>query len=533
MPKPPADIPQILAIVRPSADGKVPLKKDVLKYLGAGACSLFLDTGNEVMLSASPSVSAVPAEMQGTRAILPLECVAKIGLEKGDLLAMVQRDGALALKRLAVVEQEGDRARYRAEIVDLETPTQLNRVVRTNPMPDELLPRLAQEYRDLYLKHRVEDYARQRKSLEGWLLRRLLGIPGGNDANLRESLVRDRLERQGADGSWKGQVVLTARNMRELGQLGLSPHTSEMRTGAEWLLARSESQANPGMFFLSDELVAEQSRILEQRASGVRERFRERKKGEMRLVDVGDDLIREPCGPRIMWPNALVLEALLDLGYEGHERVQRALSLMTTHEWCECGYQHGLADWRRSTAPTEDDLDAFEANCLRQYRYGGLTSVDGLAKMDLTLKSGMRLYRASHRHEGEQDVYPLGMPDHLQLCEVMTVRAMSQVRDTAMRRYSDAHLWRFAGCQHGPNGEFEGRDVQRFFNEGQAMMLGIFAGYDHPASKVAIMRSIPWVVATQNVDGSWGKGLYSDAATLCVVRALKSLGGFLPEGMRI
>ena len=146
MPKPPTDIPQILAIVRPSADSKIPLKKDVRAYLGAEDDALYLDDGEEILLSASPSDSATPVERQATRAILPSSAIARIGLKKGDSLAMIQRDGALALKKLAVEERAGERA----EVVDLETPLQVTRVACTNPMPDELLPELADQYRLLY-----------------------------------------------------------------------------------------------------------------------------------------------------------------------------------------------------------------------------------------------------------------------------------------------------------------------------------------------------------------------------------------------
>ena len=39
----------------------------------------------------------------------------------------------------------------------------------------------------------------------------------------------------------------------------------------------------------------------------------------------GDRMVKLACGPRLMWPNSLILESLLKLGYEAHERIQRAL----------------------------------------------------------------------------------------------------------------------------------------------------------------------------------------------------------------
>ena len=79
------------------------------------------------------------------------------------------------------------------------------------------------------------------------------------------------------------------------------------------------------MFFLADELVLEQEKIVQEKLKTGNGRFRKIKTLEKKLASIGDDLIEQPCGPEIMWPNALVLEALLMHGYEYHSRVQTAL----------------------------------------------------------------------------------------------------------------------------------------------------------------------------------------------------------------
>jgi hypothetical protein len=45
------------------------------------------------------------------------------------------------------------------------------------------------------------------------------------------------------------------------------------------------------------------------------------------------------------------------------------------------------------------------------------------------------------------------------------------------------------------------------------------------------MRSIPWIVDEQNVDGSWGEESGKDAATLAVLSALVSVNAHLPAGL--
>ena len=59
-------------------------------------------------------------------------------------------------------------------------------------------------------------------------------------------------------------------------------------------------------------------------------------------------------------------------------------------------------------------------------------------------------------------------------------------------------------------------------------MLQVFSYYDHPASRVAIMRSIPWIIDNQHPDGSWGEDDRKDASTLAVLQALLRVNDLLP-----
>ena len=115
------------------------------------------------------------------------------------------------------------------------------------------------------------------------------------------------------------------------------------------------------------------------------------------------------------------------------------------------------------------------------------------------------------------------------VCEAITTRAMSRVQDAKMRRFAEAHLWRFAGKQHGAKGEFAPERYGSGFS--QAGFLYLFSHYDHPASKVVVLRALPWIVETQNEDGSWGEEGNTDATTLAIVAALLSLGDLVPAGM--
>ena len=147
--------------------------------------------------------------------------------------------------------------------------------------------------------------------------------------------------------------------------------------------------------------------------------------------------------------------------------------------------------------------------------------------MDLGKKVGEKMPRVAQWTEGTTRIYTLDMPGHQQPCELVTTRAMSRVQDEPMQRFARAHLWRIAGRQHGPDGRFVGayKHVDPYF------YLQLFASYDHPVAKVAILRSLPWIIDAQNPDGSWGEGPRVGSATLATLSALIALGKDLPFGL--
>ena len=521
----PADrIPQVLAIVPVAGKGKVSLKKTVRDYLGPAGGTLYLHLDGEVLLTPQESAGSMRAAVTGSRLDLPGEVIARLDVVRGSLVAMIQRENAVALKRIEIVQAQGDSA----QVVDVESAHQVTRMVQTNPLPEALLPRLHAQYSDLALKHDVLDYLRQRRTLAAWQARQLLGTAQAGDEQLREDLAQERLAAQNKDGSWQGDIVLTARHVRELAALGMTREDEQIRRAAVWLVDRPQSAHNPGMFFATDPLVDEQADIVTQRAQGKGGRFRQIKTSEKKRVISGDDMIVAPCGPRIMWPNALAIEALLCLGYESHDRVQAALRTMGSgHDWCECGYQHGLSSWRKAEPATADEIAAFERGCVEQFRYGGYRGAEALKEADLAHRSHSLRIACERTAQGE--TYRLRMPDHIQGCEFITTRAMSQVTNSGMRQFAEAHLWRFAGIQRGPDGAFPQERYGTGF--GQIGILQAMARYDHPASKVVVMRALPWIVTNQNEDGSWGEAPRRDASTLCVLEALLSLGDLLPAGI--
>lgn len=132
------EMPQIVAIVPVSRDGKVSLKKAVRQQLGLQeAQALYLDVQDEVLLSADPNRGQEITPVGGSRPQLPESVRTRLGLSGGSLVGLVQRPNAVAVKAIEIAEAAADRAR----LVDVESADRIVRWVETTPMPEDLLPR--------------------------------------------------------------------------------------------------------------------------------------------------------------------------------------------------------------------------------------------------------------------------------------------------------------------------------------------------------------------------------------------------------
>jgi len=514
------DIPQVVAIVKVTGSGETNIKKSVREHLGSDSRPLYLNVGKEVLLTTKKTARARAVVIRGKRLPLPKDIMATLKLEKGSLVAMVQRENGVALKRVEIEKRKAQWAR----LVDHETPHRLVRVAETNPSPEELLPELRRQHRSTKLKHDAMAFLKGRETLTAWKARQLLGAPDADDEGLKRRLIRERLAGQRNDGSWDGRVTLTARNLSELSDLGATRRHKSVRRAIDWLLSRPQSRYNPGMFFASDELIAEQAEIRDRalkQEHGARRRFNQRRALEVNLVRAGDDLVGWPCGPRITWTSALAVEALLKLGCENAERVQDALQTLTLSRWCDNAQQYGIRDRGEITLGRSamERIEAQEQEAIRRYLYGNTEGPKTLASGDMS-HAPFSLVRVACNSGPDGDEYPLWMPDLGEGCAIIMTRALASVKDKKLKKLAEGHLWRFAGTQRPPDGAFP---QTKHFVCDQAMLMAIFAQYDHRVAKAAILRAIPWIVDSQNECGSWGKGPYEDVTTLAIVRALVSV----------
>lgn len=517
------EIPQVLAITRCSAAGKLPLKANVRKALGSGP--FYLQTKGEVVLTTTATAGSSPATLEKTRAVLPPEVMKSLGLAGSCQVALVERKNGVAIKRFELAEREGKEA----SAYDIETRLKVTRVAETNPSPEAALERLTEAAQKLCLKHDPRAFLDGRDTFDGWRTRRIMGWSEAADKSLRGRLVRERLDAQCEDGSWEGETVLTARMLRELAELQVKRNTPGVVAGVKWLLGRRETDLEPGFFLLSDDIVAEMERIHKIRREGGKERFRKGHsqfpRDELELAIKGDDLVRMPCGPRVTWPNGYVLEAMIALGHEKHPRVARAIGTLMHGGWCECGHQGGRG--RDTSLRSMASITEREQRARAEFRLAGVPDLDELGKMDMSKTWGLRMPRIGSRQEGKRTVYPLAMPSDFSPCCLIPMRAMARARCPRTRRYPEASLWDLVIKQDARPGRGPGWD--RFFC-GHAGMLQIFAAFDHLAATIGIMRWIPWIVGAQTPDGSWGDEQRRDAVTYAVVSAVNRVRDRLPDG---
>jgi len=102
-------IPQIIAIVRISRDGTLNLNKDIMDHLGVKkAEGLFLDTQNEVLVSTAEGTGEEIPVVAGGKIRLPEEALDRLEIAGGSLVGFIQRENAVAVKKVEIIEELPD-----------------------------------------------------------------------------------------------------------------------------------------------------------------------------------------------------------------------------------------------------------------------------------------------------------------------------------------------------------------------------------------------------------------------------------------
>lgn len=101
-------------------------------------------------------------------------------------------------------------------------------------------------------------------------------------------------------------------------------------------------------------------------------------------------------------------------------------------------------------------------------------------------------------------------------------KALSLARDREIGKLTDCQVWDFAGLLNIDDERITNVSGHRLTDR-VVFMLQLFSRSELPVARLVIARLLPWIVRSQNEDGSWGEEPVKDAATLAVVSALNRL----------
>ena len=513
-------VPQIIDYKTLHRTGKLSVKKamDFLNVSKKTSVTLTID--DEILISSKADGVQLPV-LPRYKVQIPEYVLQKLGISGKATICFIQRSNAVAIKRFDIKKVESEYPR----IIDIETSYVVTRLIETFGDPLNIYKKLKTEKELLNIKTSPNDYWKDKNTFQGWKARQILDLENDNDKKLQLELIQQRLSSQSENGSWQNQLPLTAHVLIELNELGLTDEHPQVKKAISWLLEQPQSPYNPGMFFLSGDLVHNQIEIVDQRlkqTSGQRPRFRNRVKSEISQIYEADELYYNPCGPRIMWVNGIVMEALLLYGYESHKRLQMALDTLAFGNWCECHYQHGKSSWKRKQSLTLAEIEDYYDQTLIEFKQGGIVDLDLLS----SIQSQTFMLRLEEKKLETHTEYLLRMPMPQQGCEYITINALSQVTNDRINRLTEAHLWRFAALLYNalqqPIMSIEGDrySLTKYFQ------LRVLAKYDSLPAKLGILFALPWIVNNQNKDGTWGPKNYRESATIALIEALKRIEFF-------
>lgn len=484
---------RIYAISALKDGGRLPFPYGAHTYLGRKEKYFELRLDGEWLLMRGSSASGEGSALRGRTLHLPDQLVQDLALQSGDTVCFVGRDDALALKAIAFSEKQGDQG----EAADLETATRVTRTLYTNPPVEQMLARYREQLSSLALAHAVHPFLEKRTSVEAWLARQILGKPSPDDEALRESLTTACLDKQRSDGSWQNKLAPTTRGLRELIDLGLPTDHDAVRRGTTWLLETPERSSLPGLFLMRDRYALPGT-------------TKKRSAGDVKQLQIGDPLLCDACGLGVIGATCLAMDVLSDIPIcHDHPRYQRAVETLARRPWCESDMCN--PDLVFDT----EDIQDIEAEASNEYTYCGWRSLeDHIRSFDPNV---IRTLRGVEEDTAEYCV-PLRRRGG---CAIVTTRALSRVNHPWIARRCIAGLYSYVGSQF--DGGFVETNYQPFYGP-QDGYVDLFARYNAPIAELGILRLLPWVVANQNADGSWGEEGHRDASTFAVLRGLERVG---------
>jgi len=462
----------------------------------------------------------------GNKAVLPAWAVKQLSLGSDDVVCVTERDSKYYLKRLELVERPSRiPGRFVVDSFDQDRVcrtftrmTDLSRV--TNEDAQAILSEMGR------LHHDPLEPLRQVPGEAGWMARReLLGGWTAADKSAIEGYKKEVLADQDGDGSWAGSTVRTAFNVIRLTQVGATRRLPALRKATDWLLSTPEPDGLPGVFMFSPELTEEfnawraEGNIGRFTPDGKQKRYRDHERHEFgRGGDIGYP--REGCEPRVIWPNAVCLEALLRAGLHAHPRVGQAINTSLVGS--------GWEGWRAT------NFGKPWCGCAGKVLGGGLVVEKVASKADFNGPVAHPEVLACLNFEGIREPWEYATVNSRRGCVDAGGGRALWIQEgtgtcgtdgncsTVMHRAMSFHP-HYAGSDLETTAILNFRGIHRSYS---LVALEWLEDRPRPLSAFLVLRSVPHLIRCQEEDGLWpaSPGRTREDASLVILRALKSHG---------
>ena len=468
-----------------------------------------------VKLAEGECVEVLPSPTGTPKLNIPASVARRLGLTPGCRVCMtrVGKDVPLFLKRFEL--QKGESELPGSVVVDTFSKVAVERIHYAGPMSlgacdldgvprmVERMGRLAHD--PMQALPRVEGRA-------GYLLRRLFGGPeSGRDSRFAAECASHILGEQDRDGGWDRSLVATAFNLIRLMEVGLTIVDKQVAKAARWLLDSPELAGVPGLFAATTGLGEEFNR---NRADGndghvmwdnlchyfVPKEGLSRKYQPIRdTYDANRDVVPGICELGVASASAVILQALLRLGFAEHRRVRQAINTM-------------LAAWDRIWCGH------------RFYRPDG-SPAPSAAPPDFDTRFDPRREWPERAKVGQMTPPPFGSWRVGEDCAIVEANNLGGAGGCSLAIYA-ALSWHpgFAGSRLeavAALGYAARQSSRGRWQPPRATMLHNLVRLTHPLAALLVARTVPQLIRDQQDDGLWPEG---DTASFEILRALSNFG---------
>ena len=485
-------------------------KKDWEKHF-AGFSGFAFKQGKEINI--------VPMSAGGPKEKIPEWVWNRLKVSSGERFCITERKGRYYLKKLELTERSTSIPHL--TIMDSFGRDVVERVYSAFLDPQQITSKGLEPLLHLMGKFKYDPISPFKKMTGklGYLGRKeFIGESHESDAQLMREFVKTLEETQLENGSWEDNTMITASNIIKLREAGVTPENHVIGEGVKWLLSTAEPLGFPGLFMLSEKLVARFNawKASQMRGKSGRPHRRTTEREAHKYLenrDVLSSISAWPCELRLTWTSGIVIEALLRCGLHEKPRVVKAINTLfkmsERGRWCGCGY----FDTRDRNFISES-LEPINFNRRPVLKF----SLDANFIARLVCDN----YRLVALDAGKNRALVTNRFQSTGECSMVVLRALSFHPEFPGSNFESNSALSCAGYL-GIDGVEEDAYISSVF--------ALLTNMSHAFAAFLVLRSIPVLIRRQGEDGLWQEKPIGrcppptkEESSLMILRALKRFG---------